>query len=90
MTLSAAEVMGWDRARLVAAESVTLEGHDTYKPTPDDMLAWLKDRGAYLAACDDHLNGNYGVQVSTLPDTFTAPTLHAALEAAVIAVGRAE
>lgn len=60
-------------------------------PTPDDMLAWLRD--------DFHINitvveGGYSVSLRFAAETervnVTAPTLHAAIEQAVVAIGKAD
>lgn len=103
-TPSAAEVMGWrwlqgDGAKWF--DPATEQAHRN-DPTPDDMLAWLS---AHVVDGGWNTEGTIGINYERDGDTghvevqwycaagsemVSAPTLHAALEAAVIAVGRAE
>ena len=96
-TRSVAEIMGWEHAGgyddrwTRPVDGVAYLAGRGY--TPDDMLAWLRERGFNV-----DIDANLGEQVSVMPwnldndypDAFVAPTLHAALEAAVRAVAEAE
>ena len=64
------------------------------QPTPDDMLAWLAGRDDIEAIESWADAGGCTVKVwfpfQSWPNCYDASTIHAALELAVIAVGRAE
>lgn len=63
--------------------------------TPDDMLAFLRERGWQFHANSNVMSHTvtwYATEFGSIAETpvRNAPTLHAALEQAVIAVGRAD
>ena len=94
-TPTAAEVMGW-QAPWVDAGGKQMSPPEG--PTPDDMREWLNGQPCSVWAGEDNdtpllLSGKV-VTLHVINDRngentrVTATTLHAALEAAVIAVGR--
>lgn len=95
---SIAEIIGWTWHEGSGAWKAPGRQHfvharrdDPPGPTPDDMLAWLRERGRAVSA---FLNADsVSVHVERLEGPwlfYVQPTLHAALEAAVRAVHDAE
>ena len=92
---TAAEVMGWEQRFFPGSEYaytwVDPDGQAHPRVEPDDMLAWMLERGAVsvLAYRPGEIHVDAILRGEREGRRFQAPTLYAALEQAVIAVGRA-
>lgn len=94
-----AEVMGWVRLPDIPGVLGGMEGgwarpgtDQPTTPTPDDMLSWLREHSHTLRFYDN--GDSFSVHTRSHPGApvmfHRAPTLHAALEAAVLAVSAAQ